>query len=411
MFGKSGYQAVPLGDWNQPSINSELYKGTSSNILFSTDAGSSYDYVPKIDDSDLRDKSQGLLSWICSGIVTLLVALLTLVTLPISGWFVLKVVPNYERIVLFRLGRIRAPKGPGVVLVLPFIDQWKKVDLRTKAFNVPPCKIMTKDGALISVGADIQFRVWNPVLSLVAVQDLNNSTRMTAQNVMTDTLIKKRLKEIQTEKLRIEEYLVADINYRTKAWGIEVDRVEMMIEAVIKLPEGSVPGGHLIMPPGVPGLECLSGPLQQMAMHFLSKDATPTQQEAGSIEIVNETTCVSAPTSLHLSVEDLLSAVEVFLSESLVNRVQALYQFNITMSNGTVKTCFLDLSQGTGKAGQGVPCNTPDVVLDMSEEDLLAIFSGNLRPLGAYMSGRVQVHGDLKTAMRLEEVVKALKHQ
>uniref|UniRef100_A0A8C2L1D3 Band 7 domain-containing protein n=1 Tax=Cyprinus carpio TaxID=7962 RepID=A0A8C2L1D3_CYPCA len=86
-------------------------------------------------------KSQGLLSWICSLNVTFLVFLFTFITFPISGWFVLKVVPNYERIVVFHLGRIRPPEGPGVVLVLPLIDQWQKDDLRTRAFSVP-----TKDG-------------------------------------------------------------------------------------------------------------------------------------------------------------------------------------------------------------------------------------------------------------------------
>ncbi|XP_059391955.1 uncharacterized protein LOC132124825 [Carassius carassius] len=96
------------------------------------------------------NKSQGLLSWICNLIVTFLVFLVTFITFPISGWFVLKVVPNYERTVVFRLGQIRPPKGL-VVLVLPFIDQWQRVDLRTRAFSVPPCKVTTKDSGLVSV--------------------------------------------------------------------------------------------------------------------------------------------------------------------------------------------------------------------------------------------------------------------
>lgn len=121
------------------------------------------------------ESSQGWLAWICHGIITSLVFLLMVVTFPISGWFALKVrsvagthplrgaqlipgtargcpfalahvfpsqiVPAYERMIIFRLGRIRAPQGPGVVLLLPFIDHWQRVDLRTRAFNVPPCKV------------------------------------------------------------------------------------------------------------------------------------------------------------------------------------------------------------------------------------------------------------------------------
>ncbi|KAI2575065.1 STOML1 isoform 10, partial [Pan troglodytes] len=91
--------------------------------------------------------------------------------------------------IVFRLGRIRTPQGPGMVLLLPFIDSFQRVDLRTRAFNVPPCKLASKDGAVLSVGADVQFRIWDPVLSVMTVKDLNTATRMTAQNAMTKALL------------------------------------------------------------------------------------------------------------------------------------------------------------------------------------------------------------------------------
>lgn len=112
------------------------------------------------------DTSQGWISWICNLIVVFLVYICTFLLFPVTGWFVLKVtknslfftapsqslcikskrvcvqtVPNYQRIVVFRLGRVCPPKGPGIVLVLPLIDQWQRVDLRTRAFNIPPCQV------------------------------------------------------------------------------------------------------------------------------------------------------------------------------------------------------------------------------------------------------------------------------
>lgn len=277
MFGKSsGYEYQCLSQRDQ------LYSDTPG--LFSSHAqfthnhdqrGHSFDYVPKVSQNDFTDKSQGLLSWICNLIVTFLVFLVTFITFPISGWFVLKVVPNYERIVVFRLGRIRPPKGPGVVLVLPLIDQWQKVDLRTRAFNVPPCKVTTKDGGLVSVGADIQFRIWSPVMSVVAVQDLNASTRLTAHNAMMQNLSKKTLREIQTERIKLGEHLGMDMNEMTKPWGLEVDRVELILEGVLREPDGGH-SGPLIMPPSVPGLEGLTGPIQQLAMHFLNQSQSQT---------------------------------------------------------------------------------------------------------------------------------------
>ncbi|XP_069480697.1 stomatin-like protein 1 isoform X2 [Ambystoma mexicanum] len=328
-------------------------------------------------------------------------------------------VPNYERVILFRLGRIQAPRGPGVILLLPFIDQWQRVDLRTKAFSVPPCKVTSKDGALISIGADIQFRVWNPVLSIMAVQDLNTATRMTAQNLMTATLIKKNLREIQMEKLRIGDQLLVDINIKTKSWGLEVDRVELILEAVLKPPEDMTPS-HLIMPPSIPGMEGLAGPFQQLAMHFLGNSLAVANQNTDQsvdtgcpseiMEVVDELAPPS-PNAPSVSADELLSAIELFLSDSLVSQVGASYQFNITLSGGEQRTYFLDLTSGSGRVGRGEPSTRPDVTLEMTEGDLQSMFSGDLRPLSAYMNGRLHIEGDLHTAMRLDEVFKTVKNR
>eukprot|EP00076_Gallus_gallus_P015304 XP_015134299.1 stomatin-like protein 1 isoform X2 [Gallus gallus] len=135
MFSRSGYQALPLGDFDrfqQSSIG--LYGAQKGFFSFGAKAD------PLGPAMNAADSSQGWLSWICHGIITSLVFLLMLLTFPISGWFALKIVPTYERMIIFRLGRLRAPQGPGVVLLLPFIDHWQRVDLRTRAFNVPPCK-------------------------------------------------------------------------------------------------------------------------------------------------------------------------------------------------------------------------------------------------------------------------------
>ncbi|NWU90525.1 STML1 protein, partial [Upupa epops] len=407
MFSRSGYQALPLGDFDRFQ--------QSSIGLYGTQKGC-FSFRPKQDPVGLAgngtDSSQGWLSWMCHGIITSLVFLLMVITFPISGWFALKIVPTYERMVIFRLGRIRAPQGPGMVLLLPFIDHWHRVDLRTRAFNVPPCKLTSKDGAVISMGADVQFRVWDPVLSVMMVKDLITATRMTAQNIMTKTLVKKSLREIQVEKLRIGEQLLMEINDMTKAWGLEVDRVELSMESVLQPPRENLVGPLTTEPP-MPELEGLDGTIQQLAAHFFSN----TLALAGdSVKTVNEieppTTPLLAATSStqrRPSVDDLLSAVESVLSEALVRQVGASYQVNINLPSGTRSTYFIDLSSGSGQAGRGAPEGSPDVILEVSEKDLQDFFLGDLRPLSAYMSGRLQVKGDLHLALKLEELVKAMK--
>ncbi|XP_025899412.1 stomatin-like protein 1 isoform X1 [Nothoprocta perdicaria] len=413
MFSRSGYQALPLGDFDrfqQSSIG--LYGAQKGFFSF----GSKQD--PLGEPSNAADSTQGWLSWICHGIITSLVFLLMLATFPISGWFALKIVPTYERMIIFRLGRIRAPQGPGIVLLLPFIDHWQRVDLRTRAFNVPPCKLTSKDGAVISMGADVQFRVWDPVLSVMMVKDLIATTRMTAQNAMTKTLLKKSLREIQTEKLRIGEQLLLEINDMTKSWGLEVDRVELTMEAVLQPPQESLMGP---LPP-VPGLEGLDSTIQQLAAHLFSNtlaltgSAGSSPEAADSVETVNETEPPAAAIATGSargkpSADELLSAVELFLSEPLVGQVGASYQVNITLPSGARSTYFIDLSSGSGRAGRGLPEGSPDVVLEMSEKDLQDLFLGELRPLSAYMSGRLQVKGDLHVALKLEELLKAMKQR
>uniref|UniRef100_W5LF00 Stomatin (EPB72)-like 1 n=1 Tax=Astyanax mexicanus TaxID=7994 RepID=W5LF00_ASTMX len=408
MFRKSPgfhYEAVPAGD---PGSTPGLYSSPITYGQSQFSSGHSFDYVPRIKDNDFTDKTQGLLSWICNLIVIFLVFVCTLITFPISAWFALKTVPNYQRIVIFRLGRIRPPKGPGVVLVLPLIDQWQRVDLRTRAFNIPPCKVTTKDGGLVSIGADIQFRIWNPVMSVVAVQDLNASTRLTAQNAMTQSLGKKTVREIQTERVKLGEHLGMDINELTKPWGLEVDRVELTLESVLQAPE-EPNSGSFIMPPSVPGLEGLAGPIQQLAMHFLGQNTPGPQPVKDMVNFTDEMN-TGAPVSTGSSkAEELLAAVSLVLSEDLVRQVGACFQFHISNSSGqTSSYYYVDLTQNGGACGVG-EARQPDVSLSMSEQDLMALFQGSLQPFSAYSSGRLRVQGDLNTAMKLETLIKLLK--
>ncbi|XP_073724948.1 stomatin-like protein 1 [Misgurnus anguillicaudatus] len=409
MFGKStDYEYRSLAQRDECSNAPGLFSHAAFTYSQSDQRGHSFDYVPKINQNDFTDKSQGFLSWICNLIVTFLLFLVTFITFPISGWFVLKVVPNYERIVVFRLGRIRPPKGPGVVLVLPLIDQWQRVDLRTRAFNIPPCKVSTKDGGLVSVGADIQFRIWSPVMSVVAVQDLNASTRLTAQNAMMQSLNKKTLREIQRERIKLGEYLGMDMNEMTKPWGLEVDRVELLLEGVLREPEGSQSGGPFIMPPSVPGLEGLTGPIQQLAMHFLSQ-TSESHTSKDTVSFADELSSAPAADVKYSSVEGLLDRVRSVLNEELVHQIKACYRFQISTDSGQTNNYYVDLTEGCGACGVGVLPKDPDVSLSASEQDLLAMFQGDLTPFAAYSSRRLRVDGDLNTAMKLETLIRVLK--
>ncbi|XP_015256160.1 PREDICTED: stomatin-like protein 1 [Cyprinodon variegatus] len=411
MFGRS-YQPLSQRDSGSQKTPG-LFGDSHSFSQPSFHKGLSFDYIPNISANNFTDASQGWLSWLCNLIVIFLVYIFTFITFPVTGWFVLKTVPNYQRIVVFRLGRVCPPKGPGIVLVLPLVDQWQRVDLRTRAFNIPPCQVVTRDGSILLVGADIQFRIWNPVMSVVSVQDLNASTRMTAQNLLTHSLSKKTAREIQTERLKLEEYLGMDINELTHPWGLEVDRVELTFGSLLKAPEEGQTA-HLSPPspaPSAPGLEGLTGPLQQLAMHFLSHSGNSQPQQQDRVTLTNELSVKpEAAMATAGSVEELLTGVQTLLSETLVQQVGACFQFEISTADGQQQQYYLDLSHGSGAAGSGSLCRQPDVTMSMNDCDLVDMFQGRLQPYAAYASGRLKVQGDIRTAMKLEEIIKQLKN-
>nr|CAA76271.1 SLP-1 protein [Homo sapiens] len=394
MLGRSGYRALPLGDFDRFQQSSFGFLGSQKGCLSPERGGVGTG----------ADVPQSWPSCLCHGLISFLGFLLLLVTFPISGWFALKIVPTYERMIVFRLGRIRTPQGPGMVLLLPFIDSFQRVDLRTRAFNVPPCKLASKDGAVLSVGADVQFRIWDPVLSVMTVKDLNTATRMTAQNAMTKALLKRPLREIQMEKLKISDQLLLEINDVTRAWGLEVDRVELAVEAVLQPPQDSQlaqPGQH---PPA-------AGPALPGRKHELNGRRCPSR--ADTVEMVSEVEPPAPQVGARSSPKQPLAGATdcstAFLSEALVSQVGACYQFNVVLPSGTQSAYFLDLTTGRGRVGHGVPDGIPDVVVEMAEADLRALLCRELRRLGAYMSGRLKVKGDLAMAMKLEAVLRALK--
>ena len=147
-----------------------------------------------------------------------------------------RVVNEYERGVLFRLGRV-APenlKNPGLRLLLPVIDRMLKVDLRTVTFDVPPQEVITKDNVTIKVNAVIYFHVMNPVDAVVKIANHVTATSLYAQTSLRNILGQHELDEILAEREKIGQALQRIIDQATDAWGVKVSAVEVKD---IELPE------------------------------------------------------------------------------------------------------------------------------------------------------------------------------
>ncbi|EHQ06280.1 MAG: slipin family protein [Leptonema illini] len=139
----------------------------------------------------------------------------------------IRVLKEYERGVVFRLGRFSNVKGPGLIILIPFIDKMEKVSLRTVAMDVPPQDIITKDNVTTKVNAVVYFRVMDAQRAVIEVEDVLYATSQLAQTTLRSILGESELDEILSEREKINEHLQTVLDRQTDAWGIKVSLVEL----------------------------------------------------------------------------------------------------------------------------------------------------------------------------------------
>nr|XP_040040771.1 stomatin (EPB72)-like 3a [Gasterosteus aculeatus aculeatus] len=179
-------------------------------------------------EENIEDKNAGRLG--CFGWLLVLISFLFVTaTFPITLFMCVKIVKEYERAVIFRLGRItdRKPKGPGLMFVLPCTDTFVKVDLRTVSFDIPPQEILTRDSVTVSVDGVVYFRINCPISSVANVSNAHSSTRLLAQTTLRNALGTKNLAELLSDREGISLSMQESLDEATDRWGIKVERVEI----------------------------------------------------------------------------------------------------------------------------------------------------------------------------------------
>uniref|UniRef100_A0A8C4NC32 Zgc:112408 n=1 Tax=Eptatretus burgeri TaxID=7764 RepID=A0A8C4NC32_EPTBU len=165
----------------------------------------------------------------CDYVLIIISSLLVLVTFPLTIWFCIKMVNEYERAVIFRLGRIVSgrAKGPGIFFVLPCTDTMRKMDLRTISFQIPPQEILTRDSVTVSVDAVVYYRIVEPTMAVVSVENADASTKLLAMTTLRNALGIKTLSEILTDREEMADRMENILLEATRPWGIRVERVEL----------------------------------------------------------------------------------------------------------------------------------------------------------------------------------------
>lgn len=140
---------------------------------------------------------------------------------------IVKILREYERAVVFRLGRIIGVKGPGVILLIPGIDRMVRVELRTITMDVPPQEVITKDNVPVTVDAVVYFRVIEPQRAVVEIQDFIFATAQISRTTLRSVLGQADLDELLSKREQLNQKLQKIVDEHTDPWGIKVSAVEV----------------------------------------------------------------------------------------------------------------------------------------------------------------------------------------
>jgi regulator of protease activity HflC (stomatin/prohibitin superfamily) len=170
-------------------------------------------------------KLMNLLPWIITIVV------LASIVLPQA----IRILREYERGVIFRLGRLRGAKGPGLILLIPIVDRMVKMDLRVVTIDVAKQEVMTRDNVPVTVDAVVYFRVMDPVAAVIKVENFLKASSLIAQTTLRSVLGQAELDELLAHREKINQTLQEIIDRQTDPWGIKVSAVE--VKDVV-LPDG-----------------------------------------------------------------------------------------------------------------------------------------------------------------------------
>jgi len=185
-------------------------------------------------DRNIRAASEGsdndtVCSSFISGLIFVMSMIMIICTFPFSLCVCIRMVQEYERAVIFRLGKLKkgGAVGPGLFFIVPCMDNISVCDLRTVSFDVPPQEILTKDSVTVAVDAVVYYKIREPLAAVCNVQDYAKSTKLLASTTLRTILGTKNLAEILSDREFIAKDILTHLDGATDPWGIEVERVEV----------------------------------------------------------------------------------------------------------------------------------------------------------------------------------------
>lgn len=394
-----------------------------------------------------------LTSWV----LTFLSYLFFIITAPITYWIFVKKMGEFDRLVVFRLGKMIGVKGPGRVIVFPWMDRTKRIDVRAAAFAVPPQQFITCDGGIVEMGAEIQYGIVDVVTMISEVADHQDILRSLSKTLLIKILVKKTVRQVEKERRRPATEIQDELNDQVRKWGIDVQKVELSEPKVLKQPEN---GSSTAMGSILKGLGMKSDPKYPTPEEFVrvshgleDGQGNPT---AGHVSALGMADLSGGGASMNMSLLQMMTnnmtknqqsnnatvpaipgmfppvlpnikpgdtaastvcswgrCLDVILQTEfngpLDDDACGLYKIEITETEAGVDTYFIDLSPTSKKLTSGTDSpdgRNPDVSVQISSSDLASVLEGTLAPLQAYLTGRIAANGDVRKLMFFDKLSK-----
>jgi len=423
MVGKE-YQPLPTSDraqwdWGERKVGDN---GVSYNSPFTYDKKSK-DYSYFVDMEDARETyepekvfHQSLLLRLLSHVLTILSYSAFIIALPITYWICIKRVGTSQKMIVFRLGKMIGAKGPGTVLVFPWLDRYQTVDVGDAAFSVPPQQLITHDGGIIEIGAEVQYAITDVVVMVREVADHQDILRSLAKTVLVRLLAKKQVSKLVKEKNICASEIMADLNRQVRKWGLDVRCVSLSEAKVLKKPEGNNGIAPLLQSLGMKEKSAYPSPME-FARSIHAPPGEPVDVEGGVVaggalvgvgghqeeKGLNLNSIVERAEVGHC---DWKTCLQTILSQeaTLEPETHGLYSVNLTDAS---ESLFVQID-GTGSkvvlASELEGEHKPDVSINISSSDLAGVLKGSLPPLQAYLTGRISTSGDVRKLMLFDKL-------
>ncbi|CAF0721745.1 unnamed protein product [Brachionus calyciflorus] len=348
-----------------------------------------------------------------------------LIFLPFSLFLCLKKVRQNERLVVYRLGRLVQPAyQPGYYLLFPFIDSFQRHTVVQKELCIPNLQILSHETAIIELSTVIRYQINDVIKVTNSLQDSNALLRSLSRGILISIVTKKALSKLENEKNYIAEEFKNSLNENVKKWGIEILMVELTINGITKeeTPEGEDPAlktlslvfkslfGSSDSETGTSS-SLTKGPdfltlLQGMTPFMMPNEG---QTEELNIDSINK------KDQLEQSEYEpfrLLKLIQPLLTETLIKEINVVYEFHIKIINKSkdekIEIFHLDMKNNVkNRVGLGQSLfSKSDCIIKMSDEDLKDLLNDKLKPFTAYLSGRIEIDGDLQDVFKLKKLIK-----